>query len=151
MLERARKKVTLITDGACLGNPGPGGWAALLRFEAHYKELSGAAAHTTNNRMELTAVIEGLRTLREPCDVTIVTDSEYVQRGVTQWMPKWKRNGWRTAAKEPVKNQDLWMALDEQTARHSVRWEWVRGHAGHADNTRADELASQAARSARAR
>lgn len=141
------KKVTLITDGACLGNPGPGGWAALLRYGPHYRESFGSALQTTNNRMELTGVIEGLGALREPCGVTIVTDSEYVHKGITEWLPKWKRNGWKTSSKEPVKNQDLWQALDDASARHRVQWQWVKGHADHADNNRADKLATEAARS----
>jgi ribonuclease HI len=140
------KKVTLVTDGACMGNPGPGGWAALLRYGAHYKELFGSTPHTTNNRMELTAVVKGLDALKEPCEVTVVTDSQYVQKGITQWMRQWKRNNWRTAGKKPVKNQDLWQVLDEALSRHRVRWQWVRGHAHHPDNNRADELAYEAAR-----
>lgn len=140
------KQVSLITDGACLGNPGPGGWACLLRYGTHYREIYGSEPHTTNNRMELTAAIAGLTVLKERCDVTIVTDSEYVKRGITEWLERWKRNQWRTTDKAPVKNRELWMALDEALARHQVRWEWVKGHADHADNIRADRLASQAAR-----
>jgi len=140
------KRVNLITDGACLGNPGPGGWAALLRFGTHYRELYGSEPHSTNNRMELTAVIRGLEALKEPCEVTAVTDSEYVQKGVTQWMPRWKLNKWRTASKEPVKNRELWEALDAALARHLVHWQWVKGHADHPDNNRADQLAAEAAR-----
>ncbi len=140
------KDVTLITDGACLGNPGPGGWACLLRFGAHYREIYGSLPHTTNNRMELSAVIGGLDALKEPCGVAIITDSEYVCRGVTEWMPAWKRRNWLTADKKEVKNQDLWKELDRALARHQVRWQWVKGHANHADNNRADELAAQAAR-----
>ena len=121
--------MTLITDGACLGNPGPGGWAALLRYGSHCRELYGSEPHTTNNRMELKAVIAGLGALKEPCEVTIVTDSEYVHRGVTQWMPKWKRNGWKTAEKKAVKNQDLWESLDKELARHQAHWQWVNGAA----------------------
>jgi ribonuclease HI len=139
------KHVTLITDGACLVNPGPGGWAALLRYGRHYREMCGSEPNTTNNRMELRAVISGLAALREPCAVTIQTDSQYVQRGVTQWMSRWKRNGWKTAGKAPVKNQDLWQALDEALAGHTAHWQWVKGHADNADNCRADELAFQAA------
>jgi ribonuclease HI len=140
------KRIALITDGACLGNPGPGGWACLLRYGPHSRELYGGSPRTTNNRMELTAVIRGLEALKEPCEITIVTDSEYVRRGVTQWLPRWKRNGWKTAGKAPVKNRDLWQVLDEALARHKARWQWVKGHAGHADNMRVDELAQQAAR-----
>ncbi len=141
------KSVTLITDGACLGNPGPGGWACLLRSERHSREICGSTPQTTNNRMELTAVIEGLAALKEPCEVTIVTDSEYVQKGITEWMATWKRNGWRNANKKPVKNQDLWQALDDALSRHKVTWQWVKGHARHAGNLRADKLANEAARS----
>lgn len=139
------KQVTLITDGACLGNPGPGGWAALLRYGSHYREMYGSAPHTTNNRMELTAVIEGLRALKVACRVTIVTDSEYVKKGITEWLARWKRNNWKTSAKEPVKNQELWEALAAELERHKVGWQWVKGHADHPDNNRADKLASEAA------
>ena len=140
------KKIQLITDGACLGNPGPGGWASILRYNDHTRELTGSAEHTTNNRMELTGVIEGLKALREHCQVEIVTDSQYVKNGITQWIHGWKRNGWKTAAKKPVMNQDLWEELDEQVARHTIHWTWTKGHADHADNNRADELATTAAR-----
>ncbi|MEN6536963.1 MAG: ribonuclease HI [Bryobacteraceae bacterium] len=140
------KNVQLITDGACLGNPGPGGWAAILRYGLQKRELVGAEPQTTNNRMELTAAVQGLAALREPCEVEIVTDSSYLKNGITEWLPRWKRNGWRTAGKQAVKNQDLWMQLDEQVQRHTTRWTWTKGHAGHADNNRADELATQAAR-----
>ncbi len=143
------KSVRLITDGSCLGNPGPGGWAALLRYGGHARELSGAALDTTNNRMEMTAVLEGLSALREPCRVTIEIDSEYVKKGITKWMAGWKRRGWKTASKQPVKNQDLWRRLDEAVARHDIKWRWVKGHAGHADNNRCDELAREAAMTAR--
>ena len=139
------KTATLITDGDCSGNPGPGGWASILRHGRHKKELSGSERHTTNNRMELMAVIQGLAALKEPCRVTVITDSEYVKNGITSWIHRWKRKGWRTAQKTPVVNQDLWMALDAQVSRHVVEWEWVRGHAGHADNERCDELATAAA------
>ncbi len=140
------KKVQLITDGACLGNPGPGGWAALLRYQEHKKELWGSERHTTNNRMELRAAIEGLRTLKEGCEVEVVTDSQYLKNGITQWIHNWKRRGWMTAEKKPVLNQDLWQALDEQVERHKVAWSWTKGHASHADNNRCDELATRAAR-----
>jgi ribonuclease HI len=139
------KAVTLVTDGSCLGNPGPGGWAAILRFGNSEKELWGSEPQTTNNRMEMTAVIEGLSSLKEPCRVLVEIDSEYVKNGITKWMDAWKRRGWRTASKQPVKNKDLWQKLDEAVSRHQVRWEWVKGHAGHADNNRCDELARQAA------
>jgi ribonuclease HI len=144
------KKVTLITDGSCLGNPGPGGWAAILRFGRQTKELSGGEPETTNNRMEMTAVIEGLNVLKEPCEVSIEIDSEYVKNGVTQWMDGWKRKGWITADKKPVKNQDLWQKIDAALAGHTVHWKWVKGHAEHADNNRCDELAREAANAIRA-
>ena len=140
------KKVQLITDGACLGNPGPGGWAAILRFNHLKKELWGSESHTTNNRMELRAAIEGLRKLKEACEVEVVTDSEYVKNGITSWIHGWKKKGWVTAAKKPVVNQDLWQDLDEQAARHQMTWSWTKGHANHADNNRCDELASRAAK-----
>lgn len=138
------KKVDLFTDGACSGNPGPGGWGALLRYGAHEKELSGGAAATTNNRMELQAVIEGLRLLKSRCTVTIHTDSRYVMDGVTKYMANWKRNGWKTADKKPVKNIDLWEQLDAELSQHAAFWIWVKGHAGHAENERVDELARAA-------
>ena len=140
------KKIKLITDGACSGNPGPGGWAAILRFGDQKKELWGSAPHTTNNRMEITAAIEGLRALKESCEVEVVTDSEYLKNGITTWIHNWKRKGWMTAAKKPVVNQDLWQELDEQTERHKTRWTWTKGHASHGDNNRCDELATRAAR-----
>ena len=136
----------MITDGACLGNPGPGGWACMLRFGSQTRELYGSAPQTTNNRMELTAAIEGLRALKEPCEVEVVTDSEYVKNGITQWIHGWKRNGWKTSAKKPVVNKDLWMDLDELVSRHNIRWTWTKGHADHEDNNRCDELAQRAAR-----
>jgi ribonuclease HI len=140
------KKVQLITDGACLGNPGPGGWAAILRFQEKKKEMWGCEKQTTNNRMELTAAIEGLRALRESCEVEATTDSEYVMKGITTWIHGWKRKGWMTATKKPVVNQDLWQDLDEQVNRHKVNWTWTKGHASHVDNNRCDELATRAAR-----
>jgi ribonuclease HI len=140
------KHVQLITDGACLGNPGPGGWACILRFGEHSREQFGSVPQTTNNRMELTAAIEGLRALHEPCQVEVVTDSEYVKHGITQWIHGWKRNGWRTSAKKPVVNQDLWMELDRLCEGHTIQWTWTKGHANHADNNRCDELATRAAR-----
>lgn len=143
------KKITLITDGSCLGNPGPGGWAAILRFGAQKKELSGSDPETTNNRMEMMAVIEGLNVLKEPCEISIEIDSEYVKNGVTQWMEGWKKRGWMTAAKKPVKNQDLWQKIDAALAGHTVHWKWVKGHAEHADNNRCDELARGAAEALR--
>lgn len=140
------KRVQLITDGACLGNPGPGGWAYILRYNDHVKEQAGAVPQTTNNRMELTAAIEGLKLLKEPCEVEVVTDSEYVKNGITKWIQGWKRNGWKTAAKKPVMNQDLWVELDELTRIHRIEWTWTKGHADHVDNNRCDELATRAAR-----
>ena len=144
------KKVTLITDGSCLGNPGPGGWAAILRFGPQTNELSGGEPETTNNRMEMTAVIEGLKVLKEPCKISIEIDSEYVKNGVTEWMDGWKKRGWMTAAKKPVKNQDLWQKIDDALAGHTVHWKWVKGHTEHADNNRCDELAREAANAIRA-
>ena len=140
------KKVQLITDGACLGNPGPGGWACILRYNQHAKELFGHESHTTNNRMEITAAIRGLEALTERCEVEVTTDSEYVMKGITQWIHGWKKRGWVTASKTPVINQDLWQKLDEQVNRHQTTWKWTKGHASHADNNRCDELATTAAR-----
>jgi len=136
--------VQLFTDGACSGNPGPGGWGAILRSGAHESELSGGEARTTNNRMELTAVIEGLRRLKRGVAVTIHTDSRYVMDGATKWLMRWKANGWKTADKKPVKNEDLWRALEEAAAPHAVSWFWVEGHSGHPENERADALARAA-------
>jgi ribonuclease HI len=140
------KKVQLITDGACLGNPGPGGWACVLRYNEKEKELFGSEPHTTNNRMELTAAVRGLEHLKEQCEVEVITDSEYLKNGITTWIHSWKRNGWRTSTKKPVVNQDLWMELDQQNARHKTSWKWTKGHASHTDNNRCDELATTAAR-----
>jgi ribonuclease HI len=139
------KKVQLITDGACSGNPGPGGWACILRYGGKKRELFGSEPHTTNNRMELTAAVEGLKALKEPCEVEVITDSNYLKDGISSWIHKWKRNGWRTS-KGPVVNQDLWHELDEQAARHRTKWSWTKGHASHPDNNRCDELATAAAR-----
>ena len=140
------KKVKVITDGACSGNPGPGGWAAILRYNEHKKELFGFEPHTTNNRMELTAAIEGLRAMKEACEVEVVTDSEYLKNGITEWIHNWKKRNWKTSTGKPVVNRELWEDLEEQVARHNVKWVWTRGHASHADNNRADELATRAAR-----
>ncbi|MBU2887077.1 ribonuclease HI [Gilvimarinus agarilyticus] len=136
------KTIEIFTDGACRGNPGPGGWGALLRYNDQEKELCGGESMTTNNRMELMAAIEGLKALKEPCVVTLTTDSQYVRQGITSWLAGWKRNGWKTSAKKPVKNDDLWRQLDEQNARHKVSWQWVKGHSGHSENERADQLAN---------
>jgi len=136
------KTVFAFTDGACSGNPGPGGWGAVLQFEDNEREIYGGADATTNNRMELTAAIEALTALKEPCQVVLTTDSTYVKDGITRWMQNWKRNGWKTAAKKPVKNQDLWELLDRQTLRHDIEWRWVKGHSGHVENERADHLAN---------
>ena len=135
------KTITIYTDGACSGNPGKGGWGALLQFGEAEKELCGGEAQTTNNRMELMAAIQALESLKEPCNVTLYTDSKYVMDGITQWMVNWKKRGWKTADKKPVKNQDLWMRLDEAIARHHIQWQWVKGHAGIEGNERADALA----------
>ena len=144
------KKVQLITDGACLGNPGRGGWAAILRYGNHKREMFGYAPHTTNNRMELTAAIEGLRAIKEPCEVEVITDSEYLKNGITQWIHAWKRKNWMKSDKKPVINSDLWRELDEEVSRHKTQWTWTRGHSLHEDNNRADELATMAAREQRA-
>ncbi|UCJ15350.1 ribonuclease HI [Pseudomonas sp. MM211] len=137
------EQVELYTDGACKGNPGVGGWGALLVFQGVEKELWGGELATTNNRMELMGAIRGLAELKRPCDVRLVTDSQYVMKGIQEWMPNWKKRGWKTAAKEPVKNADLWQQLDEQVNRHNVTWQWVRGHIGHPGNERADQLANR--------
>jgi ribonuclease HI len=137
-----RKAVEIYADGACKGNPGVGGWGAVLRFGEREKELCGGVQHTTNNRMELTAVIEALRALRGACVVAVYTDSQYVQRGISEWLRTWKKNGWRTAGKQAVKNEDLWRELDALAQQHDVSWHWVKGHAGHPENERADRLAN---------
>ena len=138
--------IEIWTDGACLGNPGPGGWGALMRWGGHSRELSGAEAETTNNRMELMAAIQALEALkRDQCRVCLVTDSKYVRDGITQWLPKWRLNGWKTANKKPVKNADLWQRLDQASQKHHVEWSWVKGHSGHPENERVDDLAREAA------
>ena len=142
-------KVEIFTDGACSGNPGPGGWGAILRYGGHERELSGAEPATTNNRMELMAAIEALSALTRPCRVDLHTDSQYVQKGISEWLPGWKARGWRTAVKEPVKNADLWQRLDAARVRHTVAWEWVKGHAGDPGNERADALANRGVASVR--
>ncbi len=137
-------KVEIFTDGACSGNPGPGGWGAILRYKGTEKELNGFSAHTTNNQMELTATIEALKALTRSCDIVLTTDSQYVKDGITKWIFNWKKNNWRTANKKPVKNQELWMALDDEIRKHNIEWAWVKSHAGHPENERADELARKA-------
>ncbi|WP_075219086.1 ribonuclease HI [Acuticoccus yangtzensis] len=141
--ESASKGVVIYTDGACSGNPGPGGWGVVMTYGAHEKELYGGVPHTTNNRMELTAAIKALEALKRPTPVEIVTDSQYVRQGITQWLHGWKKNGWKTASKQPVKNDDLWKELSNLTQIHKVKWSWVKGHAGHPENERADALARQ--------
>ena len=136
-------EVVIYTDGACKGNPGPGGWGALLVYKGVEKELWGGDPNTTNNRMELMAAIAGLIALTRPCSVKLVTDSQYVMKGIQEWLPNWKKRGWKTASKEPVKNADLWQKLDEEVNRHQVSWQWVRGHTGHPGNERADQLANR--------
>jgi ribonuclease HI len=142
--ETAIGRVVIHTDGACSGNPGPGGWGAILEWGGRRREIKGGEAHTTNNRMELMAAISALEALKRPCDVDLHTDSQYLRQGIMSWIHGWKRNGWRTADKKPVKNVDLWQRLDAAIARHTVHWHWVRGHAGHDLNERADELAREA-------
>ncbi len=137
----AKGVVEIFTDGSCLGNPGPGGWAALLRYGTTERELCGGDPQTTNNRMEMTAALRALEQLRRPSEVVLTTDSSYLQQGITQWLPRWKRNNWRTSAKRPVKNVELWLALDAAVQRHRVRWAWVRAHDGHPENERVDQLA----------
>ena len=137
------QSVEIYSDGACKGNPGPGGWGVLLRYGKHEKQLYGGERETTNNRMELMAVIEGLQRLKRSSRVRVITDSQYVKNGITQWIHNWKRNGWKTAARQPVKNADLWQLLDREVAKHQVEWQWVKGHAGHPENELADRLANK--------
>lgn len=137
------QKIEMFTDGACRGNPGPGGWGVMLRFNSTEKELFGGEAQTTNNRMELMAAIRGMEALTKPCSVVLTTDSQYVMKGITEWMENWKRRGWKTAAKKPVKNVDLWQRLSSALEKHEVEWQWVRGHTGHPENERADALANR--------
>lgn len=142
MTEKENKMVSIFTDGACRGNPGPGGWGAILRYQSVEKELYGGEADTTNNRMEMTAVIEALKKLTRPCQVEITTDSKYVLDGMTKWLAGWKQKNWQNSAKKPVKNTDLWKQLDELSQTHQIKWHWVKGHAGHLENERADQLAN---------
>ena len=138
------EKVQIFTDGACKGNPGPGGWGAILRFQDNEKEINGYKPLTTNNIMELMAVIESLKAISKPFEIVITTDSQYVKNGITSWIHNWKKNGWKTAAKKPVKNKELWIELDHLIQKHNVSWKWVKGHSGHIENERADELANEA-------
>ena len=142
---RSPTSVEIWTDGACRGNPGPGGWGVLLRCNGTEKEMSGAENPTTNNRMELMAAIRALEALKRPCRVHLTTDSEYVRKGITEWLPRWRENGWRTVAKKPVKNAELWHRLAEAAAKHEIRWSWIKGHSGHPENDRVDHLATRAA------
>ena len=145
--EAATPQIEIHTDGACSGNPGPGGWAALLLYGSSEKEMSGGEALTTNNRMELMAAIQALESLKKPCRIALFTDSQYVQKGITEWLPGWLRKGWKNAKGEPVKNQDLWQRLQAAAGQHRIDWQWVKGHAGHAENERVDALARRAAES----
>lgn len=138
------KKIEIFTDGACRGNPGPGGWGVLIRYNSHEKKLKGAEKLTTNNRMELTAVIAALSALKEPCQIKLTTDSKYVKNGITEWLPQWKKRNWRTANKTPVKNIDLWQRLDKAIESHKIEWHWVKGHSGHPENELCDNLANEA-------
>ena len=137
-----KEEIDIYTDGACKGNPGQGGWGAILQYKDSVKEISGYSEHTTNNIMELTAVIESLKALKRPCSVILTTDSKYVKNGITQWIHNWKKNGWKTANKKPVKNKELWILLDEAITNHNIDWQWIKGHSGHPQNERADELAN---------
>lgn len=141
MSKRLNQPVEAFTDGACRGNPGPGGWGALLKYEAHEKALKGAEPYTTNNRMELMAAIQALEALKRPCRVVLTTDSKYLMEGITRWLPRWKQRHWRTADNKPVKNQDLWQRLETALARHDVHWRWIKGHSGHVENDRVDRMA----------
>lgn len=136
--------MNLFTDGACRGNPGPGGWGVLIRYNDHEKQLYGAEKYTTNNRMELMAAIEGLKALKEACDISVTTDSQYVRLGITEWLTNWKKRNWKTADKKPVKNQDLWEQLDYEVSRHHIAWHWIKGHSGHVENELVDALANRA-------
>ncbi len=138
------KHVEIFTDGACRGNPGPGGWGVFMRYGKHEKKILGAETETTNNRMELMAAIQALASLREPCKIDLYTDSQYVQKGITEWLPGWKKKHWKKTNNHPIKNVDLWQELDKQTVRHEIKWHWIKGHAGHPENELADALANQA-------
>ena len=138
------KYIEIFTDGACKGNPGPGGWGAILNYNEHKKEIYGNSPNTTNNIMELTAVIRALQILKEPCNIILTTDSNYVKDGITDWIHNWKKNGWKTANKKPVKNKEIWIELDKLSSIHTIEWKWVKGHSGHPENERADELANEA-------
>lgn len=140
-MNETMSSVTIFTDGACLGNPGPGGWAALLRAGERERMLSGGETHTTNNRMEMMAAIVALETLKRPCEVALTTDSRYLKHGIEEWLPRWRANGWQTSARKPVKNQDLWQRLESAAQAHSIRWHWVKGHSGHDENERVDQAA----------
>ena len=139
---KEKEEIDIYTDGACKGNPGEGGWGAILQYKNNIKEISGYQKQTTNNIMELTAVIKSLKTLKRPCSITLTTDSQYVKNGITTWIHNWKKNGWKTANKKPVKNKDLWIILDNEITHHSIQWEWIKGHSGHPQNERADKLAN---------
>ena len=141
-MNNSLKDIFIFTDGACRGNPGPGGWGAILKYKNHIKEINGYQNNTTNNIMELTAVIESLKLLKDKCNITLTTDSEYVKNGITDWIKKWEYNGWKTANKKPVKNKELWQALNTISKNHNIDWQWVKGHSGHPENERADELAN---------
>lgn len=143
-MQKSKKHVEIFTDGACRGNPGPGGWGALLRYGTMEKKISGAELDTTNNRMELIAAIEALTALKVPANVDLTTDSQYLRKGITEWLPGWKTRGWKTAARKPVKNQDLWQRLDNLCRNHDINWHWIKGHSGHRENEIADDLANKA-------
>ena len=143
-MSKDKNIVHIFTDGACKGNPGPGGWGAIMKYGNHVKELNGYSSKTTNNIMEITAVIEALKSLTRPCAIILTTDSNYVKDGITQWIHNWKKKGWKTANKKPVKNKEYWLLLDVEVQRHQIEWKWVKGHSGHPENERADELANEA-------
>lgn len=144
ILHTTKQRIEIFTDGACRGNPGPGGWGALLRYKDTQKEINGAEKHTTNNRMELLAAIKALESLTRPCEVCLTTDSQYVRKGILEWMDNWKKKNWITSTKKPVKNKDLWQQLDQLNQLHTIDWQWIKGHSGHPENERADQLANEA-------